>query len=213
MTTDTHEPVSLLLRRYAISRDPKLRDEIIERHAGLVRSVAQKFARPGVPVEDLMQAAWFALIGAFDRFDPTRGAQFTTYAVTCMVGEIKRHFRDRAWGLKVPRELQDIALRIPGTKDALAARLGHSPTVSELANAMHVSEELVSEAMEAHRAYQPANLDAVRSGRNGLEVQTLAESVGSCDAAVEGITERDAIASAIATLDERHQRNPPTFLR
>src|ERR1051325_3265528 len=96
-----------LLDIYVRDKEPALRTAIIERHEALVRSLAHKFARPGVPVEDLVQSAWIALIGALDRFDPSHETKFSTYAVHCMVGEIKRYFRDRTWSIKVPRYLQE----------------------------------------------------------------------------------------------------------
>src|SRR5688572_8089178 len=99
-----------LLAELARTGEPALRDAVIERHAGLVRRLARKFARPGVAEEDLVQSGWLALIRAVDRFDPAHGAKFSTYAVHCVVGEIKRYFRDKTWGMRVPRALQDLAV-------------------------------------------------------------------------------------------------------
>src|SRR5438045_2901811 len=107
-----NQPTEALIEIYARSRNPELRTVIIERHEALVRSLAHKFARPGVPVEDLVQSAWIALIGALDRFDPSHETKFSTYAVHCMVGEIKRYFRDRTWSMKVPRYPQENAANL-----------------------------------------------------------------------------------------------------
>src|SRR5688572_12715364 len=136
---DASESTESLLSVYAKTRDTELRTTIIERHEALVRSLAHKFARPGVPVEDLMQSAWIALIGAVDRYDPAHETKFSTYAVHCMVGEIKRYFRDRTWSIKVPRYLQEIAANLHRVEDELYRRLQREPTIAEMAEGFHIS--------------------------------------------------------------------------
>jgi RNA polymerase sigma-B factor len=194
-----------LLREYAAAPRPALRDAIIERHGGLVRSLAQKFARPAVPAEDLTQTAWVALIRAVDRFDPARETKFSTYAVHCMVGEIKRYFRDRTWSLRVPRELQEIHTSLPRREEELSQRLGRSPTVAEMAEALGISEETLLQAMDLGEAYQPRSLADQRELQDGNDAASLEESVGRQDPALERVVERAPVQAALATLDERLQ--------
>jgi RNA polymerase sigma-B factor len=196
-----------LIRTYVRhGRDPKLRDAIIERHEALVRSLARKFARPGVPVEDLVQSAWIALIGALDRFNPTHETKFSTYAVHCMVGEIKRYFRDRTWSIKVPRYLQEIAANLHRMEDELYRRLQREPSVAEMAQAFHISEEDLVHAMEMYRAYQTQGLEERREMEDGNDSMALVETVGGSDRAMEAVVEQAPLQAAIAMLDERKQK-------
>src|SRR5439155_189859 len=156
-----------LLESYWRTRDPDLRDPILKQFENLINSLAAKFARGGVPMEDLVQVASIGLINALDRFDPNRGVKFVTYAVSTMVGEIKHYFRDFTWGLKVPRHLQEIATNLPRVEEELHGRLGRSPAIGELAQRFHAREEDVLEAMELGQAYQPQSLDARIEFENG----------------------------------------------
>src|SRR5688500_29645 len=198
--------VEALLAEYARTQKPAVRDAIIERHESLVRSLAHKFARPGVQAEDLVQSAWVALIRALDRFDPAHGTQFSTYAVTCMVGEIKRYFRDHTWSIKVPRHLQEIAANLNRMQDRLYTKLQREPTIGEMAVAFNVSEEELLEAMEMYRAYQPFGLDDRHEMGDGNDSMTLGEMHGGVDADMEQIIDSAPLQAAIGTLDERKQR-------
>jgi RNA polymerase sigma-B factor len=195
-----------LLQIYVRDRDPKLRSMIIERHEALVRSLAHKFARPGVPVEDLVQSAWIALIGALDRFDPSHETKFSTYAVHCMVGEIKRYFRDRTWSIKVPRYLQEIAANLHRMEDELFRKLQREPSVAEMAEAFNISEEDLVQAMEMYRAYQTQRLEERREMEDGNDSLALGETVGRPDVEMESLVEYAPLQAAMATLDERKQK-------
>jgi RNA polymerase sigma-B factor len=195
-----------LIGTYAQTRDPKLRTTIIERHEALVRSLAHKFARPGVPVEDLVQSAWIALIGALDRFDPSHETKFSTYAVHCMVGEIKRYFRDRTWSMKVPRYLQEIAANLNRMEDELYRKLQREPTIAEMAEAFNISEEDLAQAMEMYRAYQTQGLEERREMEDGNDSLALGETVGGPDQDMEAVVDHAPLHSALATLDERKQK-------
>jgi RNA polymerase sigma-B factor len=200
------QSVDALLSEYARTKNAKVRDAIIERHETLVRSLAHKFARPGVQVDDLAQSAWVALIRALDRFDPSHGTQFSTYAVTCMVGEIKRYFRDHTWSLKVPRHLQEIAANLNRMQDRLYTQLQREPTIGEMAVAFKVSEEELLEAMEMYRAYQPFGLDDRHEMGDGNDSMTIGEMHGGPDQDMEQLVESAPLNAAIDTLDERKQR-------
>lgn len=200
------ESTEALLHRYVRTRSPELRKAIIERHEALVRSLAHKFARPGVPVEDLVQSAWIALIGALDRFDPSHETKFSTYAVHCMVGEIKRYFRDRTWSIKVPRYLQEIAANLHRMEDDLYRRLQREPTIAEMAEAFKISEEDLVQAMEMYRVYQTQRLEERREMEDGNDSLALGETVGRRDPEIESVVEHAPLQTAIASLDERKQK-------
>lgn len=195
-----------LFVEYASSRDPKLRDRIIERHESLIRSLARKFVRPGVPLEDLVQCGWVAVINAFDRFDPSHGTKFSTYAVHCVVGEIRRYFRDKTWSVKVPRQLQEISTSLNSTRERLFRQLHREPTVTEMAEAFNVTEEILLQAMELGHAYQPVGLDERREGGDGTDSMTVSETHGGVDTAMEGVVEHAPLQAAIQCLDERKQK-------
>jgi RNA polymerase sigma-B factor len=195
-----------LLAEFAQGRDERVRTAIIERHEALVRSLAHKFARPGVPVEDLVQSAWVALIGALDRFDPSHETKFSTYAVHCMVGEIKRYFRDRTWSIKVPRHLQEIAANLNRVQDDLYRKLQREPSVAEMAEAFHVSEEDLLQAMELYRAYQPYALEERHEMEDGNDSMAFSETVGGPDRDMEAVVEFAPLQEALGSLDERKQK-------
>ena len=127
---------------------------------GLARSLARRFANRGEPLDDLVQVASMALIKALDRFEPERGLAFSTFATPTILGELKRHFRDKGWAVRVARRVQELHLRLTREVAGLAQELGRSPTVPEIARRLEVSEDEVLEAMEAGRSYRMGSLDA-----------------------------------------------------
>src|SRR5919109_1408598 len=127
--------------RYAETRDPSLRDELVAAHLGLAEYLARRFANRGEPLDDLVQVASMGLVKAVDRFEPERGLEFSTYATHTVVGELKRHFRDKGWAVRVPRRMQELHLRLSTLVSTLNQDLGRSPTVGEIAQAAGVSEE------------------------------------------------------------------------
>ncbi len=140
--------------------DRSLRDELIEAHLWLADRLARHFSNRGEPLDDLYQVSSLALIKAVDRFDPGRGVEFTSYATTTIIGELKRHFRDRGWSVRAPRRIQELYLHLGQAIGELSQRLGRSPTIQELAQATSASEEDVLEALEAGQAYRATSLDA-----------------------------------------------------
>jgi RNA polymerase sigma-B factor len=198
--TDTETLIAELGR----TGDPALRDAIIERHQHLVRSLAQKFSRPGVPAEDLIQTAWLALIRALDRFDPAHQTQFSTYAIHCMVGEIKRYFRDRTWSMKVPRVLQEISSNLPRTQDQLVRKLGRQPSMAEMADSFGVSEETLAEAMELQHVYQMSALEERVDTESG-EGRAVSDVVGEEDGRLRDMVEHAPLYAALQALEPRDQ--------
>jgi len=192
-----------LIQSYVSSRDEALREQIIDRHRAMVSSYARKFVRPGVAVDDLIQTGWVAFIGALDRFDPDRGNRFSTYAVHCIVGELKRYLRDKSWGIHVPRHLQEIYGRLGRLREHLQVELGREPTVREMAVALGIGEELLLQAMDAGQAHTLRSLDEeVCNERSGDSVR-VRDSVGAPDQRLEAIVEHAPLRQAVAQLDRR----------
>jgi RNA polymerase sigma-B factor len=140
--------------------DPKARDELVRIFLPLAEHLARRFTGRGEPIDDLVQVANLGLLHAVDRFDPSREVRFSTFAAVTIVGELKRHFRDKAWSVRVPRSLQEAALVANRATAALWQELGRSPSAAEVAERAHLSQEQVLEAMEARQAYAAASLDA-----------------------------------------------------
>jgi RNA polymerase sigma-B factor len=153
-----------LLLRYHREGDLEARDELVVRFMPLARQLASRYRNAGEPQEDLVQVACLGLLKAVDRFEPDRGHAFTKYAVPTMLGELKRHFRDKGWAVHVPRTTQELALKVSEAVGVLPARLGRSPTPRDVAKEVGVPVEDVLEAMEAATAYEAASLDAPRPG-------------------------------------------------
>jgi RNA polymerase sigma-B factor len=192
-----------LIAELARTHDEVVRREIIERHEPLVRSLAHKFVRAGVQVDDLIQTAWIALIRALDRYDPSHETKFSTYAIHCMVGEIKRYFRDRTWGMKVPRCLQEIASSLNRMEDRLLRQLGREPTMCEMAEAFGVSEEDLAAAMELQRNYQMPALEDRFEGEEGGDGLAVGDTVGSEDPHLTALVENASLHEAMQQLAER----------
>lgn len=148
-----------LLRRYHERGDRRAREELIRRHLPLVRALARRYAGRGEPVEDIEQVGAIGLIKAIDRFELSRGVSLATFATPTVLGEIRRHFRDRGWAVRVPRALQELHAAVTAAVDRLGARLGRSPSVLELAREVGATVEQVIEALELGSAYAPASLD------------------------------------------------------
>jgi RNA polymerase sigma-B factor len=185
---------------FARTRDPVLRDKLVAAHIGLAHQLARRFANRGEPHDDLVQVASIALIKALDRYDPERGVRFSTFAVKCIIGELKRHFRDRGWAVKAPRRVQELYLELGHEIDRLVQELGRAPTIPELAAASGTTEAAVLEAIEAGRGYRSSSLDAPDQ-----EGQPLVDHLGSDDGDLLSVENRSVLTSALAQLGARDQ--------
>src|SRR3954464_14659385 len=154
-----------LFERSRNGDDPRAREQLVERFLPLARQLARRYQRAEEPLDDLIQVASIGLIKAIDRFDSSRDVAFSSYAVPTILGELKRHFRDRTWAVRVPRDLQELALKVDRAVSELSRGLHRSPTVGEIAEAVKANEEQVLEALEAAGAYRPA--PNAHAGRNG----------------------------------------------
>ena len=152
-----------LLERYHRHGDRAARDAIVARFLPLARQLARRYAGAGEPLDDLIQVASLGLVKAVDRFDPRRAVAFSSFAVPTILGELKRHFRDKGWSVRVPRDLQELALRLERVAEELSREIGRAPTSAELAERLGVSEEDVLEAREAAHAYRAVSLDRPRT--------------------------------------------------
>jgi len=199
--TSDHERSLELFRR--LPEDRTAREEIIQLYAPLARYLATRFRGRGEALEDLVQVATVGLIKAVDRFDSSREVRFSTYGSATIVGESKRHFRDRAWALRVPRRLQDLGLQISRTTSVLHQALGRSPTVGELAGRIGVTEEEVLEAMDAMTAYTAESLDAPIDTDGSTSVDRLK---GAEEAGFERLEEWESVIPAIRVLPGREKR-------
>ena len=148
-----------LFRKYKEEGDEDARDQLVMNHLNLVRYLASKFMNRGEQLDDLIQVGTIGLIKAIDRFDPNRGLEFTTYATPTIMGEIKRHFRDKGWSVRVPRRLQELSTRVSQITDELTTELHRSPSVAEIAERAGASVEEVLEAMESSSAYSSVPLE------------------------------------------------------
>src|SRR6478672_3047390 len=205
MPEDQRDELRRKFEQYAHSREPALRDQLVTAHLGLAEYLARRFANRGEPLDDLVQVASVGLLKAVDRFDPDRGLEFSTYATPTIVGELKRHFRDKGWAVRVPRRVQELHLRLGKVVSSLSQDLGRSPTIGEIAERAGASEEEVLEAMEAGRAYRFASLDAPGAAGGDDENQSLASQLGEDDPLLAGIEHRVALSPLIAELPKREQ--------
>jgi RNA polymerase sigma-B factor len=192
-----------LFVRYQRTRDRDLRNELIERHMTLAEGLARPYARRGEPFDDLRQVAMLGLLKAVDRFEPDREIPFASFAIPTIRGELRRHFRDRGWTIKVPRRLQELHLELDAIAGKAAQELGRPATVSEIAAVAGVSDEEVLEAMEVSDLYRPRSLDAPARNDAGSSV---AEGLGREDRALGNAEARLALRSMLQELSERDRR-------
>ncbi|NEM04694.1 SigB/SigF/SigG family RNA polymerase sigma factor [Geodermatophilus normandii] len=185
-------------------RRERLREVLVEEHLPLVRHFARRFSNRGEPFDDLLQVGTLGLIAAIDRFDPTRGVEFLSFAVPTITGEIKRHFRDQGWSVRVPRRLQELHLSLNSAVGELAQKNGRAPTPSELAEHLGIPREEVLEGLAVANAYRSSSLDERLSGED--DSPTLAATLGEEDAALEGVEYRESLQPLLATIPARERR-------
>jgi len=194
----------ILLRRYHEDGDLQAREQLIEQYMSLVRSLARRYSYRGEQLEDLVQIGAIGLIKAIDRFDLERGVELTTYATPNIIGEIKRHFRDKGWSVRVPRGLQELNVQLSRLVEQLTVQLARSPTIPELAKAAGVEEEEVLEALESGRAYTSLSLSVGGGGGDDDDLDPL-ESLGTEEHEYEVSEDRAVLAPGFKALDERER--------
>ncbi|HVL94224.1 MAG TPA: SigB/SigF/SigG family RNA polymerase sigma factor [Solirubrobacteraceae bacterium] len=194
-----------LIRRCQQEGSPHVRAQTVEAFMPLARSLARRYHRGEEPLEDLEQVAALGLLKAIDGFDPDRGSAFASFAVPTIVGELRRHFRDKGWGVRVPRDLQELALAVQRKADAMSTEIGRPPTAEELAGKLGRDVEDVLEAREALRAMRPASLDRPASADEDEDDMPLAR-IGGIDPAYERTEEAVTIGRLVRGLPERERK-------
>ncbi len=182
--------------------DPRrtlLRHRVVESHLPLVRHLARRYSDRGEPLDDLVQVGTIGLLKAVDRYDPERGVPFSAFAVPTVLGEIRRHFRDRGWAVRVPRRLQELSRALADARTALTQELGRAPTVAELAERAQVDEDAVLEGMESAGAYTTVPLDTGEGEAPGTWLATD-------DDGLRGVEDREALRPLLARLPPRERR-------
>ena len=179
------------------------RDDLVRLHLPLVEHLTRRFLNRGEPYDDLLQVGTIGLIKAIDRFDAQRGVEFSTYATPTIVGEIKRHFRDKSWAIRVPRRLQELRASISSTTAELTQDLGRSPTVSEIAKKIGATEEEVIEGLESANAYTTLSLDASDSAEDSA--LSMLDTIGEDDEALEHVENRESLKPLLEALDPREK--------
>jgi RNA polymerase sigma-B factor len=197
---ESADEVRTLLRRWHEDGDRAARAELVERMLPLARSLARRYVGKGEPLDDLEQVASLGLLKAIDRFDVSREVRFATFAVPTIAGELKRHFRDRGWMLRVPRDIQELSARVSRARETLTRDLGRSPTVDEVARTLGASVEQVLEALRAADSYRMMSLDEpLAEGAGALE------SIGGDDEGYELAEHRVLLRSGLDGLSERER--------
>lgn len=194
-----------LLRRYHEDGDLEAREQLVLRFMPLARQLANRYRHAGEPHDDLVQVACVGLLKAVDRYDLERGSGFAKYAVPTMLGELKRHFRDKGWSVRVPRATQELALKVGETMAALSGRLGRSPRPRDVAEALGLPVEDVLEAMEAATAYEAASLDAPRPGSDGGDDWTYGQLLGDEEAGYARVELDESLRGTLEALPARER--------
>ena len=203
------EEIRDLFQRYHAAEEDdertRLREQLVDQYIGLVEFLARRFRNRGEPLEDLVQVGTIGLLKAIERFDLDREVEFSTYATPTVVGELKRHFRDKGWAVRVPRRLQELHLELTKIVSKLGQDLGRSPTVPEIAKEAAITEEQVLEGLEIAQAYNFTSLDAPIDSDDS-DSTSFADQMGQEDEQLETLEYRASLAPEMAKLPERERR-------
>src|SRR5436189_2476813 len=194
---------TVLLERFARTRDPAVKEELVCRFLPLARSLALRYRGASEQLEDLIQVASLGLVKALDGFDLERGKSFIAYAAPTILGELRRHFRDRVWEVRLPRGLQERTMAVAEAGQVLSEQLGHTPTINQIAARLEISEEEVAEALQADEARRTLSLDMPRN-RADAESVPMVETIGGSEHGYDRVEAQ--LAAEGAPLDERERR-------
>lgn len=195
-----------LFHRYRESGDEAARDELVSMYLNLVRYLASRFRNRGEPLDDLIQVGTIGLIKAIDRFDVDRDVEFTTYATPTIVGEIKRHFRDKGWAVRVPRRLQELSFKVNQSLDSLTQELQRAPTIEEIGERVGATAEDVLEALESSEAYNFVSLEGDRNSDNQDSTFSILEYIGKNDHLIDVVEDRAVLAEGLKQLTPFEQQ-------
>jgi RNA polymerase sigma-B factor len=203
---EAQETERQLLVQYHLKGDLAAREELARRFLPLARDLALRYTYTDEPFDDLLQVASLGLIKAIDRFEPGRGTKFTSYAAPTILGELKRHFRDRGWSVHVPRDVQERILKVERAMADLPAKLGRSPTVQDIAKRVEATDEEVLEAMHAAQGHHAVSLDATSTLGDGDEPGPLRDRIGEEDLAFDTVEYGEAIGPVLDEISERDRK-------
>ena len=198
--------VDKLLELWWETRETTFRDQLVAKHLPLVKRLCRRFQYLGEPLDDLIQVGTIGLIKAIDKYDPQRGNKLAAFAIPVVVGEIKNHFRDHGWAVKLPRKLQRQKLLVDRTVERLFQKLGRSPTVTEIGEAVGISEEEVYQTFEVERYGKPLSLDAEQTRDDGQEATTILDRLGEEDPDLEFLAQRMDLKDALGDVDPRERK-------
>lgn len=193
-----------LFRRFKEEGDMDAREKLVMSHLNLVRFIANKFKNRGEPIDDLIQVGYLGLLKAIDRFDPSRGLEFTTFATPTIMGEIKRHFRDKGWSVRVPRRLQELSAKVNQATDTLTSQLQRFPTIAEIADYLDATVDEVLEAMESSSAYSSVSLEAP-SGADDDDTPSVIDRYATEDSDLAFTDDRIIIEEALVSFSPRER--------
>ncbi len=203
---DVVEMLAVLRRMPAQSHEyARQRERIVVRCLPLADHVARRFARRGESIDDLTQVARVGLMNAINRFDARKGSSFIGFAVPTIMGEVRRHFRDYSWSMRVPRRLRELHVQVGRARGDLTQKLGRAPTASELAQALGVPREEIVECLVAGDAYQLESLDAPRNDSDSGDDRVTADAIGAVDSQIDHIVDRQAVHALLAELPQRER--------
>ncbi|PZR81230.1 MAG: B/F/G family RNA polymerase sigma-70 factor [Candidatus Aeolococcus gillhamiae] len=202
--SERRDLVRRLLQEYRDTREVAIRDQLVELNSDLVHFIARRFANRGEPLEDIEQVGFLGLIHAIERFDPSLGNEFSTFATPTIMGEIRRYFRDRSWAVRVPRRLQENLLRVNAAAQQLTGELGRSPSINEIGERVGLEPEDVLAALEVSPAQHTVSLEAAPAGRAD-EAITLGDRLGLEDSNLDRVEMRSLLEQAMAHLNPRER--------
>ncbi len=195
-----------LFDRYARTRDVALRNEIVEKYLYMVDILIRKYLNKGVDYDDLYQVGAMALIMAVERFDPSKGFEFPSFATPTILGEIKKYFRDKMWSVSVPRRLKELSAKLPQAMEKLTESLGRSPSIDEIAEELGESRKDVLSAMESGRAYEAQSLDMAYDAANGDTYDPLEKYASGEEEGYERVEFAELLSGLFATLSDTERR-------
>ena len=174
----TKEERKEMFQEYAKTKDQELRDILIEEHLYIAEILSKKYANRGIDYDDIFQVASIGLIYGVERYDPSKGYEFSSFATPTIIGEIKKYFRDKGWTIRVPRRIQELSKKINNAKVTLAQEYQRTPTIKDIADYLNVSQEDVLESMEASKVYSPTSLDLKFEGAGDDKEVNLSDLIG-----------------------------------
>ncbi|NLJ99006.1 MAG: SigB/SigF/SigG family RNA polymerase sigma factor [Tissierellia bacterium] len=195
-----------LFKQLKETKDKKIREELIERHIYIAEILSKKYANRGIDYDDIYQVACIGLIYAVDRFDIDKGYEFSSFATPTIIGEIKKHFRDKGWTIRVPRRIQELSKKINNAKVTLSQELQRSPTVEDIANYLNSTEEEILEAMEGSKVYTPQSLDLTYDSNNDDKDLNLADLIGEEDAYFDKIENNDFLMRSMKKFNDMEKK-------